>query len=678
MKFFIVTAVGLLSIVEAVTPVQKVLQMMGDMKNKALKEKENEIAVFGEFTEFCEDTEVTKSRAIKEGTEQSEKLSADIQKYTSNANVLSQEILKLDESISLAEKDKADATRVREGEKADFDKTHADYVESIEDLEVASMKLKEMMTAVKSASAASLLQNLASAPHMPDRARRTLMTFIAEGSDEDRAFSQGIHLLQQPQATTVNFESKSGGIVQMMDDLKEKLEDERTKLEQEEMAKQHSFDMMAASLTDAINQQTDSRSDKTATKKQMETSAADAKGELATTQTTLAEDTKYLDDLKTTCAQKQSDFEARQKMRAEELTAIDQAIEIISSGSVAGSAGKHLPGLVQVKSSTSLVQLRAGAKSPSQDAVASYLAKQGQRLHSTVLAALSLHVSSDPFVKIRKMIQDMITKLTEEAQEEAEHKGFCDSELSTNKQTRDDKTTQADTLTANIEQMTAEAQKLATEIEELTADVAASDAAVAKATKIRAEEKTKNTATIEDAKVAKAAVEKALGILKDFYEKAASATALVQTKTSVALRQPMPETFDEPFTGTGGEGGVIGMLEVILSDFERLEAETTEEELTSQKEYDTFMADSAEDKETKTTAIKEKTSAKTTLESDTAQAKKDLKSTNEELDAALAYFEKLKPSCIDAGESYEERVARRKEEIESLKEALKILEGETI
>merc|ERR1719281_459955 len=664
--------------VGAVTPVQKVLQMMGDMKNKAIKEKANEVAVFAKFTEFCEDTEVEKGRAINEATEQIEKLSADIQKYTSNANVLAQEMAKLDESITLARKDLTDATRVRDGEKKEFQKTHADYVESIEDLEVASTKLKEMMTAVKGASAASLLQGLVSKPNMPARARNTIMTFIAEASDEDKAFSQGIHLLQQPQATTVNFESKSGGIVQMMDDLKDKLEDERTKLEQEEMAKQHSFDMMAASLTDAINQQTDSRSDKTATKKQMETSAADAKGELATTQTTLAEDTKYLDDLKTTCAQKQSDFEARQKMRAEELTAIDQAIEIISSGSVAGSAGKHLPGLVQVKSSTSFVQLRAGAKSPSQDAVASYLAKQGQKLHSNLLAALSLHVGADPFVKIRKMIQDMIVKLTEEAQEEAEHKGFCDSELSTNKQTRDDKTTQADTLTANIEQMTAETQKLATEIEELSADVAASDAAVAKATKIREEEKTKNTATIEDAKVAKAAVEKALAILKDFYEKAASATALVQTKTIVSLRQSMPETFDEPFTGTGGEGGVIGMLEVILSDFERLEAETTEEELTSQKEYDAFMADSSEDKETKTTSIKEKTTKKTTLDSDTAQAKKDLKSTNEELEAALAYFEKLKPSCVDAGESYEERVARRKEEIESLKEALKILQGESI
>jgi DNA repair exonuclease SbcCD ATPase subunit len=330
------------------------------MKNKALKEKENEVQVFAKFTEFCEDTEVEKGRAINEATEQVEKLSADIQKYTSNANVLSQEILKLDDSISLAEKDRTDATRGRDGEKADFQKTHADYVESIEDLEVAGSKLKEMMGAVKSASAASLLQNLASKSNMPDHARRTLMTFIAEGSDADKALAEGIKLIQQPQASTVNFESKSGGIVQMIDELKDKLEDERTKLEQEEMQKQHSFDMMAASLTEAINQQTDSRTDKTATKKQMETSAADAKEDLANTQASLAEDTKYLDDLKTTCAQKMSDFEARQKMRAEELSAIDQAIEIISSGAVAGSAGKHLPGLVQIKSSTSFVQLRAG------------------------------------------------------------------------------------------------------------------------------------------------------------------------------------------------------------------------------------------------------------------------------------------------------------------------------
>jgi len=44
----------------------------------------------------------------------------------------------------------------------------------------------------------------------------------------------------------------------------------------------------------------------------------------------------------------------------------------------------------------------------------------------------------------------------------------------------------------------------------------------------------------------------------------------------------------------------------------------------------------------------------------------------------LQYFDKLKPSCVDAGVSYEDRVARREEEIESLKQALEILDGKEI
>jgi len=57
---------------------------------------------------------------------------------------------------------------------------------------------------------------------------------------------------------------------------------------------------------------------------------------------------------------------------------------------------------------------------------------------------------------------------------------------------------------------------------------------------------------------------------------------------------------------------------------------------------------------------------------------KDLETTQAELDAALDYYEKLKPDCVDQGLSYEDRVARRKEEIVSLQEALKILSGSDI
>merc|ERR1719409_2709191 len=115
------------------------------------------------------------------------------------------------------------------------------------------------------------------------------------------------------------------------------------------------------------------------------------------------------------------------------------------------------------------------------------------------------------------MIKDMIQKLMEEASEEAEHKGFCDTELSTNKATRDTKTDEVAGLKATSEELGALSQAIA--------DL---DAAVATATAQRAAEKEKNTATIADAKVVQAAVARAISVLKEFYDKAASATAFSQ------------------------------------------------------------------------------------------------------------------------------------------------------
>merc|ERR1719160_2237136 len=143
---------------------------------------------------------------------------------------------------------------------------------------------------------------------------------------------------------------------------------------------------------------------------------------------------------------------------------------------------------------------------------------------------MASRVEDDPFKKVSKMIKDMITKLTESATEEAEHKGFCDTELATNKQTRDYKTTEAAELTAEIEKLTAQSQKLMEEIATLGADISALDDAMAEATQTRQAEKEKNTQTIADAKAATSAVEQAMAVLDGFYTTAAGSTALVQTK----------------------------------------------------------------------------------------------------------------------------------------------------
>merc|ERR1719399_2312081 len=344
----------------------------------------------------------------------------------------------------------------------------------------------------------------------------------------------------------------------------------------------------------------------------------------------------------------------------------------MASDTVSGSGAKHLPAMLQ--KTTSLAQLRSSSYSSSQKAVASFLEAKAKETNSRILSLISVKVSEDPFKKVSKMIKDMIIKLTEEATEEAEHKGFCDTELTTNKQTRDFKTEESEKLKAEIEKLTADIAQGGVDIADLGKAIADIDAAVAKATEERTAEKDKNTATIADAKAGQAAVAAATKVLKEFYDKAATSTALLQAGNG---QSPMPETFDEAYTGMAS-GGVLGMLEVCESDFARLEADTSSAEDASQQEFDSFTSDSAVDKASKSATMKHMEGKKTNDESALATAKKDLEGVTAELDAALAYYEKLKPSCVDAGESYEERVARRKAEIESLQEALKILSGDDI
>merc|ERR1711985_25024 len=351
-----------------------------------------------------------------------------------------------------------------------------------------------------------------------------------------------------------------------------------------------------------IGQATSARTEKSEAKAKALQSSADAKGDLQDTTTTRDDDSKYLADLTATCEQKSSDFAARQQLRAEEIAAVEKAIEILSSGAVSGASEKHLPQLIQ--KSSSLAQLRSVATNPNQLRVASYLKEQASRINSRVLSALAMRVADDPFKKVKKMIKDLIVKLMEEANEEAEHKGWCDTELSTNEQTRKEKTEAVETLHAEIDELEASIAKLTEDIGDLTKAVADLDAAMAKATKLRQEEKAKNTETISDSEEAQTAVAQALTVLKEFYAKAAEATALLQQKAE-------PEIFDSPYKGMQSEnGGVVGMLEVIESDFARLESDTKAAEATAQKEYDEFMTDSKVDKAEKTTDIEHKTAKK--------------------------------------------------------------------
>merc|ERR1719388_779358 len=175
-----------------------------------------------------------------------------------------------------------------------------------------------------------------------------------------------------------------------------------------------------------------------------------------------------------------------------------------------------------------MAQLRSDMNTPLQRKVVSFLNEQARRSGSRLLSEMALSAQANPFGKVKKMIKDLIVKLMEEATSETEHKGWCDTELTTNKQTRDKKTAKVNALESDIEDLTATIAALTQSIADLTAAVKELDTAMAKETEERTEAKATNTQTIKDAKAAQVAVEEAMAVLKDFYAKSAEATALNQ------------------------------------------------------------------------------------------------------------------------------------------------------
>merc|ERR1719327_1037640 len=104
------------------------------------------------------------------------------------------------------------------------------------------------------------------------------------------------------------------------------------------------------------------------------------------------------------------------------------------------------------------------------------------------------------------------------------------------------------------------------------------------------------------------------------------------------------------------------MLEVIESDFARLETDTEAAEDAAVASFRKFKADSEEDRAVKATEVEHKESKKQVTEQSLESSKRSLDQTWAQLDAANAYYDKLKPTCVDVGVSFEERVAHRNEE----------------
>merc|ERR1719281_517630 len=263
----------------------------------------------------------------------------------------------------------------------------------------------------------------------------------------------------------------------------------------------------------------------------------------------------------------------------------------------------------------------------------------------------------------------MVAKLMKEAQEEATQKAFCDEEMGKSNTAIKEKTLTLDKLQSRLDKASARKAELTQAVKDLEAEIADLDASSAEATKIRNAEHETYLKASKDFGDAAAATEKAIKVLKDFYDNA----SLLQTSAMTKVAKAAAPEFGSAKSGAGEV--IISILEMSNEDFLKLHSEVVSSEAEAAETYEKLMNDNKASKAAKVAEVKASLSEIKSLTVALENSGEDHSMTSSELAAVNEYLEKLKPQCEEKVMSYAEKKARREAEIAGLKEALEILSG---
>merc|ERR1712113_1244796 len=269
-------------------------------------------------------------------------------------------------------------------------------------------------------------------------------------------------------------------------------------------------------------------------------------------------------------------------------------------------------------------------------------------------------------------IDDMVSQLLKEKEDEIKHKDFCVDEFNTNELQTEKKEREKADLTAKIEDLELTIKQLTEAIDALKAEIAEMQVQLKRAGEDREKENKEFQMTVADQRATQKLLTAALNILKGFYAKKAKAAALLQEGQPAG---PPPPPGFEAYKKNAAAPGVMGMIQQIINDAKAMEAETIRSEEDAQKAYEDFVKDTNASIEAKSKDIVNKSEAKAKAEADLVEAKENKEAVMLELEQLANYKAELHSSCDFVLKNFEIRQTARDEEIEALKQAKAILSG---
>lgn len=655
-------------------PITKVVAMLSKLQQDVIREGEEEQKVYNKFAEMCSDRSRQLHQEIKTAKASIAELSAKIEKADADMVVTQEKLGDCGDQTSSIESDLQKASAVRKKEASNFKAIEQESqtaigalqrativferngpkasLVQIEHMQSVTQVLQAMVEAstVDASNAATLTALLQSYRTVSDRSSADSEEDELEGSATDEEETDA------PAASVYKGQSK--GIVETLQSLLDKaqvqLEDARTA----EASSVNSYQMLQQSLEAKLKTVKKQMAESTKALGELKEVKATAKGNLQATTKELNEDEKQLKGLHHECLDKATSFEEATSSRNAELKALAEGKRIILEAT--GGAAKQKYGMLQ----TSFLQVRAPSEDTSSVALETLHSVRGLALdmHSISLVALTNQMAKaikggtatgmDPFGKVRRLVEGMISKLETEAGAEATKKARCDKELAkstTSKETKEDTIAK---LTIKVHGMAVTSKKLKGEVKELQKELAALAKTQAEMHGLRAAEKANYEKNKPQMEQGLEGVKTALKILRDYYSPA----------------RPQKSS-------SGAAQGIVGMLEVIEVDFSKSLAEMTASEEVAAAEYEAVSKENKIARAQKEQDVKYLTAQHLSLDSAIAESKGDISGVGEELAAVKQYYSVLQQECIAKPDAYEDRKARREKEMAGLNSALEMLSG---
>jgi len=639
-------------------PVSKVIKLLKDMKATLEKEKAEDEELFEKMTCWCETNEKEKNAAVEVANKQIDGLVSDIEKHSGMSAQLQAEIAQLEKEVAENTKALDTATAVREKEQEEFQSNEKDLVNSLAALKNAILVLSKHHSAFLQGAVSSEVR----------KAVQAVLDKPAVMSSHKKKLAGLLQGKQPGRTNSGSYTPQSSQIFGLLNQMKDEFESNLSQMEKDEAQAQVDFAQLKTAKMAEIAAGKAKLKEKTFGLADSDDFLATAKEDLGMTREALASDVTFIQELRLRCQQSDKDWELRSKTRAEEIAAVADVIAMLSDDDAFDLFGKT------VDKPDVFVQLRSSnrAETARRARVVGALTALANKSGSYQVLALAAEAQLDAFEKVKKMIDEMVTVLKKDQEDEVKHRDFCVAEFDENEKQTLVKDNEIKDLNGLIAKSEATMKTLTEEMAALKDSIKEMQKQMAKASEDRELENKDYQTVVADQVATQDILKKALKRLESFYKK-----ALLQAREDPvpgAEVAPPPPAFKE-YKKNEGSSGVMTMIENVIKEAATAAAEARKDEADSQAGYEEFMKNSNAAISKANNEIVSKTEQKAETEATMVQAKADLDAATIDSERLAAYKAELHDSCDFVLKNFDARQAARMDEIEGLQKAKAILSG---